>query len=225
MRQRVMIAIALACDPELLIADEPTTALDSLAAAQINALLADLKRQGEMSLLLISHDVASVAETSDWVVVMYAGQVAEQGPTASVLRSPHHPYTRALLQSVPPLRARRRRRHPTPTRLPALRGGVPTRLGEPPRGCRFADRCPEVFDRCRAEDPRLVDAGDGVEARCFLVEEGVVLPLTRTITEAPISLPSDDQEPESEKALDNELEEVLEQDSVRAQEPAGEDPT
>ena len=166
MRQRVMVAIALSCSPELIIADEPTTALDMLAAAQINALLADLKRHHDLSMLLISHDLASVAEIADQIVVLYAGQIMERGPARELLTNPKHPYTRGLLGSIPPLRKRRRRRRPTPTRLPTIAGGIPD-PSQRPRGCRFADRCGEVMDRCRASVPPMVRVGDS-EVRCLL---------------------------------------------------------
>ncbi len=173
MRQRVMIAIALSCEPELIIADEPTTALDMLAAAQINALLADLKRELDMSLLLISHDVAMVAQTADEVVVLYAGQVVETGRSGDILVEPRHPYTKGLLRSVPPLRKRQRRREPTSTRLPAIAGRVPDPRHMPP-GCRFAERCPDAFERCGDELPELLalPEPDASLARCFLLERG-----------------------------------------------------
>jgi oligopeptide/dipeptide ABC transporter ATP-binding protein len=169
MRQRVMIAMALACKPLLMIADEPTSALDMLAAAQINALLADLQRQHDMSLLLISHDIGEVAENADAIVVLYAGQVVERGAARDVLGDPKHPYTRGLLASIPPLRKRRRRRRKTPTRLPAMEGNVPD-LRNPPPYCRFSSRCPDAFVRCGTEAPELIQVGD-VAVRCFLYDE------------------------------------------------------
>jgi peptide/nickel transport system ATP-binding protein len=222
MRQRVLIAMALACDPELLIADEPTTALDMLAAAQINTLLADLRREREMSMLLISHDIGAVAQSADYVVVMYAGQVVEKGPAAAVLRAPNHPYTRGLIRSMPPLLQRRRRRRPTPTRLPTIGGTVPVLRGEAAQqsGCRFADRCSEVYERCREEQPTLLDAGplgeagEQIEARCFLVEQGVVLPLTRALSSRPPA-PAEDAAPDSSDYIEDELEFALERDSMR----------
>ncbi len=173
MRQRVMIAIALSCEPQLVIADEPTTALDMLAAAQINTLLADLKRELEMSLLLISHDVGMVAGVADEVVVLYAGQVVETGAASSVLNDPQHPYTRGLLRSVPPLRKKRRRRKPSSTRLPAIAGKVPDPRNLPV-GCRFAERCPKAFERCHEELPSLLAHSETCagQARCFLLQEG-----------------------------------------------------
>jgi oligopeptide/dipeptide ABC transporter ATP-binding protein len=170
MKQRALIATAIACEPALVIADEPTTALDMIAASHITALLADLQRSHDMSLLLISHDVALVGQTADHVVVLYAGQVAERGPARELLERPRHPYTRGLLASVPPLRTQRRRRRATPTRLPTV-GGAMSDGRAPVRGCRFADRCPEVLDRCREESPPLYDMGGGAAVRCFLHED------------------------------------------------------
>ena len=168
MRQRVLIAIAIACEPELVIADEPTTALDMLAASEVATLLSELKRERDASLLLISHDIGMIAGHADRIVVLYAGQVVEQGPAAEILAEPKHPYTKGLLQSIPPLRKRRRRRRKTPTRLPAMAGGVPDMVA-PPTHCRFAPRCPAAFGRCREEEPVLYGIGD-VAARCFLYD-------------------------------------------------------
>jgi peptide/nickel transport system ATP-binding protein len=169
MRQRVLIAIALACDPVLLIADEPTTALDATVQAQIMELLRDLKDASGMSMLLIAHDLALVGEVADEIVVLYAGVVVERGPAREVLASPSHPYTRALLGSVPP-RAHRVRGQ-TGRRLPTIEGSLPD-LRSPPPGCRFEERCPEAFERCKVEPPTLLEAGAaGALARCFLVEE------------------------------------------------------
>ncbi len=177
MRQRVMIAMALACEPELIIADEPTTALDMLAAAQVSALLSEVRREGGMSLLLISHDLAAVAESADQVVVLYAGRIVEQGPAQTILSEPGHPYTYGLLRSVPPLRQQRRRRRPTPTRLPSIEGTVPN-LQAKLVGCRFAERCSEVHDRCRQEEPDLYETEKATQVRCFLFAEDAV-PLAR----------------------------------------------
>lgn len=168
MRQRVLIAIAIACDPELVIADEPTTALDMLAASEVANLLSELKRERDASLLLISHDIGMVASHADHIVVLYAGQVVERGPAAAILSEPRHPYTKGLLASIPPLRKRRRRRRNTPTRLPAMDGSVPD-LVAPPACCRFAARCPVAFARCREQEPALYEAGT-VSARCFLYD-------------------------------------------------------
>ena len=172
MRQRVLIAIALACGPALLVADEPTTALDATVQAQILALLAQLREEAGMSLLLIAHDLALVGEVADDIVVLYAGVVVERGPARAVLSSPAHPYTRALLRSLPPRvhRARGERGR----KLPTIEGSLPD-LRFPPPGCRFQDRCPDVTERCRVEPPALVPTrggGDaGAAARCFREEQ------------------------------------------------------
>jgi peptide/nickel transport system ATP-binding protein len=168
MRQRVMIAMALACRPALLIADEPTTALDVTIQAQILDLLARLRRELGMALLLITHDLGVVAETCDEVVVMYAGHVVENGRASELLTRPRHPYTAGLLRSVPqfeavgagdrPARERRRLRE--------IPGMVP-RLDELPCGCRFADRCERVQPRCRAEAPALEAIAPASLVRCF----------------------------------------------------------
>ncbi|XXY44051.1 ABC transporter ATP-binding protein [Sorangium sp. So ce269] len=175
MRQRVMIAMALAPGPSLLIADEPTTALDMTTQAQILDLLERLKAETSMSLLLIAHDLAVVGELADDIVVLYAGVVVEQGPARDVLAAPSHPYTRSLLRSIPARGFRPHRvRGERALRLPTIPGGLPD-LRDPPRGCRFQDRCEAVFDRCRAEPPELYSsppappgAGHHV-ARCFLL--------------------------------------------------------
>ena len=158
MRQRVMIAMALACKPDLLIADEPTTALDVTIQAQILELLKSLQRELGMSILLITHDLGVVAETCDEVVVMYAGRVVEQAPTKTLFASPRHHYTAGLLASVPAYG------DGTHERLREIKGIVPS-LWELPKGCKFSDRCPAVQDRCRAEEPELLQLG-GSKVRC-----------------------------------------------------------
>jgi peptide/nickel transport system ATP-binding protein len=163
MRQRVMIAIALCCSPQLLIADEPTTALDVTIQAQILDLLRDLQRELRMSVLLITHDLAVVADMCEDVAVMYAGQVVEQATARDLFRSPQHPYTEGLLESVPKLGMTQERR------LGVIRGIVPSPLRWP-HGCRFAARCDHRFDRC-AEPPALFDAGVQ-RSRCWLCESG-----------------------------------------------------
>ena len=170
MRQRVMIAMALAPGPALLIADEPTSALDMTTQAQILELLGALRADLGMSLLLIAHDLALVAAVADEIVVLYAGQVVEEGPARAVLAAPAHPYTRALLRSAPPTgagayRARGERR----PKLPAL-GGAPPDPRSPPPGCRFEERCPESFARCREEAPAIYAPAPARGARCFLAE-------------------------------------------------------
>jgi peptide/nickel transport system ATP-binding protein len=159
MRQRVMIAMALSCAPELLIADEPTTALDVTIQAQILALLARLQRELGMAVLLITHDLGVVAETCDAVVVMYAGRVVEAAPAAALFAGPRHPYTAGLLASVPRLDDE------PGGRMTEIPGAVPS-LAELPVGCKFQDRCPRVDARCRAEEPALVELEPGRLARC-----------------------------------------------------------
>ena len=158
MRQRVMIAMALSCDPELLIADEPTTALDVTIQAQILELLDNLRARLGMALLLITHDLGVVAERAERVLVMYAGRVVEEGPVAEVFTSPKHPYTRGLLRSVPRLG----RPH---ARLEAIPGQVP-RLTELPSGCRFRDRCDRALQACATLDPPLEEFAIARRAAC-----------------------------------------------------------
>jgi peptide/nickel transport system ATP-binding protein len=155
MRQRVMIAMALACKPDLLIADEPTTALDVTIQAQILELLKSLQRELGMSVLLITHDLGVVAETCDEVVVMYAGRVVEQAPTTVLFAGPRHPYTAGLLRSIPS----------GDERLQEIKGMVPA-LHELPKGCKFADRCPRVESKCHLDEPPLVQLGES-RVRCY----------------------------------------------------------
>ncbi len=163
LRQRVMIAMALACGPAVLVADEPTTALDVTIQAQILDLLARLQEDLHMATLLITHDLGIVAEAAHDVVVMYAGQVVESAAAEALFDAPAHPYTRALLASIPRPGAE------PGAHLPAIPGSVPD-MTRSLVGCRFADRCPEVFGRCRQEPPELRRAGERHHARCFLVE-------------------------------------------------------
>ena len=165
MRQRVMIAMALACRPDLLIADEPTTALDVTIQAQILELLRRLQREIEMSILLITHDLGVVAETCDEVAVMYAGRVVEQATTAALFAQPRHHYTAGLLRSIPAYGARG-----PGQRLQEIPGMVPS-LHELPPGCAFQDRCPAVVDRCREQAPALQRIGAG-QVRCHVPVEG-----------------------------------------------------
>ncbi len=165
MRQRVMIAMALAAGPSLLIADEPTTALDVTIQAQIMEILLELKRELGMSMLLITHNLPLVAECADRIAVMYASRVVECGPAGEVLARPLHPYTRGLLDAVPGPRSAGRRR------LIAIPGSVPDPLRFPP-GCRFHPRCPAAEDVCRAEEPPLREEGPGRLASCHLIRDG-----------------------------------------------------
>ncbi len=160
MRQRVVIAMALACHPRLLIADEPTTALDVTIQAQILDLIKDLQRELGMAVLLITHDLGVIAETCDDVAVMYAGRIAEQAPVAQLFAAPRHPYTRGLLASIPRLST------PRKTRLPVIEGMVPG-LRDLPPGCRFQNRCPHRQDRCVASAPILESVSPGHDAACF----------------------------------------------------------
>jgi oligopeptide/dipeptide ABC transporter ATP-binding protein len=164
MRQRVMIAMALACRPRLLIADEPTTALDVTIQAQILELMRELRDRFGMAILLITHDLGVVAEMADEVAVMYAGLVVERGPVAEVFRAPQHPYTEALLHSIPLLGTTQEQ----PLRV--IPGMVPSAL-DWPAGCRFAARCEHAFGRCRREPPPLLPAG-AQESACWLCEHG-----------------------------------------------------
>jgi len=160
MRQRVMIAIALACGPKLLLADEPTTGLDVTVQAQILDLLAVQQGERHMGMVLVTHDLGVVANRTDEIVVMYAGQVVERAPTAELFAHTRMPYTEALLRSIPRLSER------SHSRLRAIPGRPPD-LASTFTGCRFAPRCPYVQDRCRAEEPPLRTAGQGHEFRCW----------------------------------------------------------
>ena len=164
MRQRAMIAMALSCEPRLLIADEPTTALDVTIQAQILDLLAGLQRRLGMALLLVTHDLGVVAQRADNVAVMYAGRIVEQAPVERLFDAPLHPYTRGLLNSVPRLGTERARR------LDAIPGVVPDPLHWP-SGCRFRDRCAIAVAACAAVDPALEQHGDAHLAACIRIEE------------------------------------------------------
>lgn len=164
MRQRVMIAMALACNPRLLIADEPTTALDVTIQAQILELMDNLRRTTGAAVLLITHDLGVVAETAEHVVVMYAGRVVEEAPVHDLFHQPLHPYTQGLLRSIPSLVTNEKRR------LEAIPGVVPSLLALPP-GCKFHDRCSFVMDRCSTEEPTLTAWKPGHQVRCWLYDE------------------------------------------------------
>ncbi len=159
MRQRAMIAMALSCDPDLLIADEPTTALDVTIQAQILDLMRKLRAETGAAIILITHDLGVVAEVCDDVIVMYAGQVVERAPVAELFAHPQHPYTVGLLGSLPRLDRQR-------DRLSAIGGSVPS-MDPPPAGCRFAPRCPFADETCRRKMPPLALAGAGHATRCL----------------------------------------------------------
>ncbi|MEW9677401.1 ABC transporter ATP-binding protein [Lentibacillus sp. L22] len=163
MRQRVMIAMAMACEPELLIADEPTTALDVTIQAQILDLMKRLNEDSNTSILLITHDLGVVADVCDRIVVMYAGKVVEEGNVRTIFKNPQHPYTEGLIQSVPNMYVKKERLYSIP-------GNVP-KPGSVQHGCLFAPRCRYAFDRCTDENPELLETEDGHQVRCFLHEK------------------------------------------------------
>lgn len=165
MRQRVMIAMALACDPELLIADEPTTALDVTIQAQILDLVNRLREKLGMAVLLITHDLGVVAETADKVVVMYCGRVVEQATVEQLFTKPLHPYTQGLLDSIPKMDEDKER-------LYMIKGIVPDPI-HLPKGCSFADRCDKCMEKCKEHMPKLARTEDGRKVRCFLISDEV----------------------------------------------------
>ncbi len=161
MRQRVMIAMAMACNPKLLIADEPTTALDVTIQSQILKLMKELNVEMNTAIMLITHDLGVVAQICERVVVMYAGKIVEEGEVSSIFKNPKHPYTKGLLKSVPDIRNKNERLYSIP-------GNVP-RPGSIKQGCRFAERCEFAFERCLSENPGLYDVDEkGHRVRCFL---------------------------------------------------------
>jgi peptide/nickel transport system ATP-binding protein/oligopeptide transport system ATP-binding protein len=164
MRQRAMIAMALACNPEILIADEPTTALDVTIQAQILELMMQLQEDYNSAIMMITHDLGVIAEIAGRIEVMYAGKVVEEGPTVAIFEDPKHPYTRGLLKSIPKLgeRARTGRQ-----RLQEIAGIVPS-LYDLPAGCRFYPRCPQAMEVCNQSIPALIDVGESHRVRCFL---------------------------------------------------------
>lgn len=165
MRQRVVIAMALACRPKLIIADEPTTALDVTIQAQILRLMSALQKEVGSSILMITHDLGVIAETVQKVAVMYAGKIVEQAGTAKIFADPKHPYTKGLLDSIPDMD----RPVPEDKKLMAIPGTVPS-LMSLPAGCSFQERCSYVMDRCRREEPALLESGEGHFVRCWLYE-------------------------------------------------------
>ena len=166
MRQRVMIAIALACHPRLLIADEPTTALDVTIQAQVMDLIVDLNHKLDMGVMLITHDLAVVAEVCQRVIVMYLGQVVEEADVNSIFDHPQHPYTQGLIRSIPQIDGDKGER------LYQIDGMVPL-LNQIPEGCRFAPRCPYATDRCRKEMPELREVSASQKVRCHRVVQQV----------------------------------------------------
>ena len=161
MRQRVVIALALAAEPKLIVADEPTTALDVSIQAQIIMLLKSICKKHGAAVMLITHDMGVIAETCDRVAVMYAGRIAEIGPVHEVINHPSHPYTEGLMAAIPDISQDRER-------LNQIDGAMP-RLNAIPKGCAFNPRCPKVFERCRQERPNLMDA-KATRVACWLVE-------------------------------------------------------
>ncbi|UJW59147.1 ABC transporter ATP-binding protein [Bacillus sp. A116_S68] len=162
MRQRVMIAMAMACDPEVLIADEPTTALDVTIQAQILSLMKTLNQTEKTAILFITHDLGVVADICHRVIVMYAGKIVEQGDVRNILKAPKHPYTRGLIRSLPNLTDKQKRLYSIP-------GNVP-KPGSVIQGCLFAERCEEVLDDCLKDEPKLLSLGDDHQCRCFLYQ-------------------------------------------------------
>ncbi|GAA2601415.1 ABC transporter ATP-binding protein [Streptomyces axinellae] len=163
MRQRIMIAMALALEPDLIIADEPTTALDVTVQAQVMELLAELQREFNMGLILITHDLGVVADVADKIAVMYAGRIVETAPVKELYRAPAHPYTRGLLDSIPRLDQKGQE-------LYAIQG-LPPNMAKVPQGCAFHPRCPVAQDICRTEQPALADVGDGRGSACHFWKE------------------------------------------------------
>lgn len=162
-QQRVMIAMALSCRPQLLIADEPTTALDVTIQAQILNLLRDLQKRFDISVILITHNLGVVAQTCDRLAVLYAGRVAEVGTTQDIFNNPQHPYTRGLMNAIPKPGSRGKKMEAIPGSVPSSPGAV--------KGCAFAERCEFVFDRCRVESPELFRVNQNHSASCFLVNQ------------------------------------------------------
>ncbi|MCT2537098.1 ABC transporter ATP-binding protein [Aquibacillus koreensis] len=163
MRQRIMIAIAMACEPQLLICDEPTTALDVTVQAQILELMNEIKEQTQMGIIMITHDMGVVAEVCDRVIVMYAGKVVEEAPVVELFQNPKHPYTRGLLNSIPKLGQRKQKLGSIPGTVP-----VPENM---PVGCRFADRCSHVMDICKSTVPQVTEIKENHQTACWLYDE------------------------------------------------------
>ncbi|HEV8226464.1 MAG TPA: ABC transporter ATP-binding protein, partial [Methylomirabilota bacterium] len=162
MRQRIVGAIAISCEPALLIADEPTTSLDLTIQAQYLSLLSDLQKRYHLALIFITHNLGIVAKMCDKVAVMYAGRMVESGPVRQIFNRPAHPYTEALLRSIPRLTDKRER-------LTAIEGQPPD-MTSPPSGCAFHPRCPKAFERCQEQDPPSFDVAEDQRARCWLAD-------------------------------------------------------
>lgn len=163
MKQRVMIAIALACDPDLIIADEPTTALDVTIQAQILELLKEKQDEYDLSVLFITHDMGVIWEICDRVIVMYAGQIVEEASLNEIFEDPAHPYTIKLMETIPWL-------DENPEYLPTIRGSMPVYYDSTPDKCKFCERCDEKMDRCERADPEIYQLKDGQQVRCFLYD-------------------------------------------------------
>jgi peptide/nickel transport system ATP-binding protein len=161
LRQRAMIAMALSCKPRLLIADEPTTAIDVTTQAQVLALLRDLQERYNTAIIFITHDLGVIAQMASYVVVMYLGRVMEEGPVDDIFHAPKHPYTKALLRSIPSLYGQTR------VALPTISGALPHPFNRPP-GCPFHPRCPDVMPRCSTAVPKLMPVPPNQFASCFL---------------------------------------------------------
>jgi peptide/nickel transport system ATP-binding protein len=162
-KQRVVIAMALVLEPDIVIADEPTTALDVVVQYQVINLLKEINKRKKIAMIVISHDLSLIAQMADKVAVMYAGKIVEYGPSESVFNNPQHPYTQLLLKAIPRLRG--------PKENLAYIPGQPPDLRNPPSGCRFHPRCPFVFDKCYKEEPELIKVGRDHYASCWLLEE------------------------------------------------------
>ena len=162
MRQRALIAMSLACNPELLIADEPGTALDVIVQAQVLKLLKELKGRLNLAMILITHDLSIIAETCEKVVIMYAGKIAEYGDVITIFKEPLHPYTQGLVGAFPSIKAAKRRMASIP--------GFPPDLLEPPRGCRFHPRCSYSMDICKKETPKVTEVSEGHFVACHLIK-------------------------------------------------------
>jgi len=170
LRQRAMIAMALACEPAVLIADEPTTALDVTIQAQILRLMRQLKEKTNSAIMFITHDLAVIAGFADRVMVMYAGVQVEMAPVRELFKNPLHPYTQGLLGSIPKVGQQKRKADGSRDALTVIEGTLPDPRNFPP-GCRFAPRCPKVMDKCREKEPRMLQVEENHEARCYLYGE------------------------------------------------------